>query len=308
MESWIIAVIVLIVISLVLLTFLLSIISDIRSISRQLKFIRSNNTNKRITFYGRGKLIRTIGSDINSLLDTTQSKYLDMYTQDQAIRDTITNMSHDIRTPLTSLKGYIELLENAENESEREKYLRIIKSRIDALENILEMMFLYNKANDIKYLNDVDTINLSSLLLEGLFSYYEDLTESGFEVTPDIQENVFIIGNENAINRIIQNLIKNTLVHGSKKLNVTLSVVEVQGNKMVQMIFENMFKSNHIPDMEKVFDRFYKGDDSRAMGSSGIGLSIVKKIVDSSKGNIEATVVDNLFRITITLPNYSKDP
>ena len=298
---WQLLTIVLTVICVALLLMIFNNRSQIKSIRDQVHFISRNDTNKRVSFYGKSRSMSRLAKDINYIIDNYNSKELEIKKQDKEIKDTLTNMSHDIRTPLTSLKGYFELLEESEDPEEQARYRRIISERIDSLEEILEMMFFYTKVSNVNYQVSLESLNMSEIVMHTLFSYFDDFEKSGLTPNIDIDENLNVIGNEQSIKRILQNLIKNCLVHGDRSVDISLKP-SVTDSKTIILIVSNGVRENDIPDPQKVFDRFYKADNSRHVSSSGIGLSVAKKLTEAMNGKIWAEYKDNLFSISVELP------
>lgn len=297
-ESKLVVIIVLLTVAALAMAFILiSLLSQMKSIRSQVHFISRNDTRKRLTFYGKSRSFRRLASDINEILDSYDERHEKILREDKEIKDTLTNMSHDIRTPLTSLKGYFELLEQTEDPEERKKYSAIISGRIDSLSEILETMFLYTKVSNVNFKISIDSIECSKIILETLFEYYDDFQEKGYEVDVDVDEDIKILGNEQSLKRIMQNIIRNSLVHGNG--DVKLSVKKDADGKNVNIIIDNLMEEGINPDPDKVFDRYYKGDASRHTGSSGVGLSVVKKLVESMNGDIKAVVSDGRFKIVM---------
>lgn len=297
-ESTLVVIIVLLTaVTLALSLILISLLSQMKSIRSQVHFISRNDTNKRISFYGKSRSFRKLAKDINEIIDSYDDRHDKILREDKEIKDTLTNMSHDIRTPLTSLKGYFELLDQTDDPEERRKYTNIIYGRIESLSEILETMFLYTKVSNVNFKISIDPIECSKIILETLFEYYDDFQEKGFEVDVDVDEGVRILGNEQSLKRIVQNLIRNSLVHGNGEVKLA---VKPQEDKTVKISVENLLTEGQNPDPDKVFDRYYKGDASRHTGSSGVGLSVVKKLVESMNGDIKAFVGDGKFRIEIS--------
>ncbi|MBR5386008.1 MAG: HAMP domain-containing histidine kinase [Clostridiales bacterium] len=297
-ESTLVVIIVLLTaVTLALSLILISLLSQMKSIRSQVHFISRNDTNKRISFYGKSRSFRKLAKDINEIIDSYDDRHDKILREDKEIKDTLTNMSHDIRTPLTSLKGYFELLDQTDDPEERRKYTNIIYGRIESLSEILETMFLYTKVSNVNFKISIDPIECSKIILETLFEYYDDFQEKGFEVDVDVDEGVRILGNEQSLKRIMQNLIRNSLVHGNGEVKLA---VKPQEDKTVKISVENLLAEGQNPDPDKVFDRYYKGDASRHTGSSGVGLSVVKKLVESMNGDIKAFVGDGKFRIEIS--------
>ena len=297
-QAMIVLIVLLTVVSLALAFILISLLSQMRSIRSQVHFISRNETRKRLTFYGKSRSFRRLASDINEILDSYDERHEKILREDKEIKDTLTNMSHDIRTPLTSLKGYFELLEQTDDPEERRKYSSIITGRIDSLSEILETMFLYTKVSNVNFKISIDPIECSKIILETLFEYYDDFQDKGFEVDVDVDEGIRILGNEQSLKRIMQNLIRNSLVHGGG--DVELSVKRDEQGKKVVITLDNLLLEGQNPDPKKVFDRYYKGDASRHTGSSGVGLSVVKKLVESMSGDISAVVSDGRFKIAMS--------
>jgi len=300
----ILEIIIIILVALLLAASLLIIntVSQIKNIRDQVHFISRNDTNKRVSFYGKSRHMAGLARDINNIIDSYRDREEEILKQDKEIKDTLTNMSHDIRTPLTSLKGYFELLKESEDPAEQEKYRNIITERIDSLGEILETMFFYTKVSNVNYQVPLDTIEMSEVVMQTLFSYFDDFENAGLTPEVDIDENLRVIGNEQSIKRILQNLIKNCLVHGDSNVRITLKPSEI-GDKSVILTVGNGIKENDIPDAEKVFDRFYKADTSRHVASSGIGLSVAKKLTDAMNGTISASLENDFFNIILTLPS-----
>ena len=276
-------------------------LSQIKNLRDQVHFISRNDTNKRVSFYGKSRTMSRLAKDINYIIDTTSAKEQEVLKQDKEIKDTLTNMSHDIRTPLTSLKGYFELLEGSEDPEEQARYRRIISERIDSLGEILEMMFFYTKVSNVNYQVQLESINISEIIMHTLFSYFDDFENAGLTPNIDIDENLTVIGNEQSIKRIMQNLVKNCLVHGDSKVEIKLKP-SVTDDKTVLLTVSNGVRENDIPDPEKVFDRFYKADNSRHVSSSGIGLSVAKKLTEAMNGKIRAEYDGEMFSIVLELP------
>ncbi|MBQ7275390.1 MAG: HAMP domain-containing histidine kinase [Clostridiales bacterium] len=296
-ESSLVTLIVLLTaLALAMALILISLLSQMKSIRSQVHFISRNDTNKRITFYGKSRSFRRLAADINEIIDSYDERHEKILSEDKEIKETLTNMSHDIRTPLTSLKGYFELLDQTEDPEERRKYTSIIYGRIDSLSEILETMFLYTKVSNVNYKISIDPVDCSKTILETLFEYYDDFQDKGYEVDIDVDEGVRILGNEQSLKRIMQNLIRNSLVHGNGDVKLRL---KPQEDKTVLITLDNLLTPGQNPDPARVFDRYYKGDASRHTGSSGVGLSVVKKLVESMNGNIAAFVGDGRFRIEI---------
>ena len=163
-------------------------------------------------------------------------------------------------------------------------------------EEMLEELFTYTKLQNETYELKTEGINVTQILKETLFSYYDNWVSHGitprFELT---EEPVFIQGNNQALRRVIQNIIKNGLDHGNKEIEIFLT----KQGKHMKLIFRNQMRQGEKLDVNRVFDRFYKADQARSKNSTGLGLSIAKGLVMKMKGSIKAELEDGWFGIEI---------
>lgn len=283
---------------LALLWILISYRRQIKSICRQLQFLEKHESNmiitSEVTAGGLGELTRLL----NESLQRQKKERMQNLKRERMIAEIYTNLSHDIRTPLTSLDGYFQLLEEAEQESNRQRYLKVIQERIASLKEMLEELFTYTKLQSDEYQLKMERQNLNQIVKETLFSYYDSWMER--DITPVIdlaEKSVFVNGNEQAIRRTIQNIIKNGLDHGRKEIWISLK--EEEGEAV--LVFKNKMGQEEEIDTERIFERFYKADEARSKNSTGLGLSIAKGFVERMNGRIQAVVEEGWFSIVIRL-------
>lgn len=213
--------------------------------------------------------------------------------------DTYTNLSHDIRTPLTSLDGYFQLMEECENIEDQKRYLSIIHERIHSLNEMLEELFMFTKLKNESYSLELTLCCMNRILKETVFSYYDEWVR--MEIQPDIQiteEQLYIHGNRQGLRRVIQNVIKNGLDHGEKKISI---VLERDQNQAVLRISNQVTHPEQI-NIDQVFERFYKADVARSKTSTGLGLSIAKELVSRMDGEIEAKIEKKEFIVEMNFP------
>ena len=275
---------------------------QVANICRQLAFIKSHETNKIISQYLRNEEVTNLVELINELIETEKKTVLNFKIKDARLKEVITNISHDIRTPLTSLDGYFQLLSKSSSEEECERYCRIIHERITTLTELLEQLFTYTKLQNEDYSFELDEVDVNKLLSETLLSFYDDITSLHF--TPQISipdGRIMVLGNETALRRTFQNIIKNALVHGRDELSISLTF----NNKYALISFINTTdESEENIDTEQIFDRFYKADASRSHISTGLGLSIAKELTLRQKGTITASVNGSDFCIRLGLVRF----
>ncbi len=272
---------------------------QIRDICRQLWFLKDHDSNMMISseirFGGMGYLTDTL-NEIVELRKWERKRYLD---KEKSISDIYTNLSHDIRTPLTSLDGYFQLLKGSEITEEQQHYIMVIQERISSLKDMLEELFTFTKLQNDDYVLELNPCSLNRILMDTLFSYYDIWKEKDidpkFEIT---EESLMIEGNSQALGRTIRNIIKNGFEHGEKQFEV---VLERKGQTAV-LSLKNMVSEPGKIDISQIFERFYKADEARSDSSTGLGLSIAKEFVLRMNGAIRAEMEDNRFCIYIEFP------
>lgn len=186
--------------------------------------------------------------------------------KDQEMKEMISCISHDIRTPLTSISGYIEMLSHAE-EQDIPRYLQIISSRLNDMEEMLDSFFEYTRLQADQEALTLQRMPLYPLLCETLLSYYAQLHEQGLDpVLRCSAEDAAIMMDPDAMKRIFQNLIINTLRYGSAPFTIVIR----QEKDRVHCTFSNHADPAQI-DVSRIFQRFYQGDRARQRGGSGLG-------------------------------------
>lgn len=272
---------------------------QIKDICRQLWFLEKHDSNMILTAEINSGNIRNLIKALNDLLLKHKNEQTEYQKKENKIAETYTSLSHDIRTPLTSLDGYVQLLEDCEDADEQKRYLKIIHERIDSLKDMLEELFTYTKLKNESYHLELSECNLNKILKTTIFSYYDDWKNNNIEPEIDITVTLLVIqGNQQALNRIVQNLLKNAVEHGQKRIGISLQKTE---NQAVLKVYNHVENAEEI-DVSQVFERFYKQDKARSQTSTGLGLSIAKEFVLRMNGEINASVVEKVFCITVTFP------
>lgn len=270
---------------------------QLKNIREQISFLNQHKTNMLITCDQKTGCIAELTDELNTLIEQTAVLKKEAVESESQLKDTIINLSHDIRTPLTSMDGYFQLLLKSDDPTEREQYAVIIRDRLTSLREMLDELFTYAKLTNKTYEVELSPCAVNGILLSVLFSFYKDIKQRGIE--PDIEvpeQDILIQGNEPALRRVFQNILKNCIEHGDKHLSVRLIYLA----ETVQISFENDYQIQEPIDINKVFDRFYKSDEARSKTSTGLGLSIAKELVEHLNGSITGNVMNGIFTITIT--------
>lgn len=272
---------------------------QVKDICRQLAFLMKHDSNMLITretdFGGIGELADLL----NEWMGVRRREKREYLQKEKMISDTYTNLSHDIRTPLTSLDGYVQLMENCESPMEQKQYMKIIQERITSLKAMLEELFTFTKLKNDTFHLELTTCCINKIVKSTIFSYYNEWTAQG--IKPEIhisEELLFIKGNEPGIRRVLQNLIKNGLDHGQKKISIALFSMQEQ----IFLQVKNQVEDAKEIDVSQVFERFYKADEARSKTSSGLGLSIARELVLCMDGEINARIEGQEFCVEIVFP------
>lgn len=231
---------------------------------------------------------------LNEVVSIQRQREIQYDKSQKRLKQNISALAHDIRTPLTSATGYLQMGAECPDKETRERYLDISSRRLKELKDMLEELFLYTKLSNDGFELSIRSIQVLPLLGECLISMYQQFEEKG--VSPQVEfenEGFQLMADEDCLNRILRNLIQNALQHGNGGITITQ-----KGN---QITFSNPIADDSTLDVTQIFDRFYKADAARCQGSSGMGLSIVKELVEKMGGRISAALHDNCLQIHIVL-------
>jgi signal transduction histidine kinase len=294
---WLIIIALILVIG-ILSAYILLYKREIRNIVKRLQFIRENDTNMKINLQIKTKEINELAIQLNHLISYYKVEKIAISKAQHEFKEEITNISHDLRTPLTSISGYVQMLESGNVTADKEsEYYNIIRRRIETLVKMLDEFFEFTRIESDEYPLQLERINVSNVLVDVISMFYYDFLSKGEE--PSIQipsAPIYICADKDALKRIFQNLIKNYLNHGTGSIFIS---VKEEGNH-VCISFKNYAPSIDNEEVEKLFKRFYTVDKSRVKKTTGLGLSIVKNLVTKLNGEIETYVEDSFLIINIT--------
>lgn len=269
---------------------------QVRKTCRQLAFLKEHQTNLRLTTDFPFKELGDLADGINDILDLSSEVQKASRQSEESLKETITNLSHDIRTPLTSMDGYFQLLAQSNSEEERQHYIAVIQSRIASLKDMLEELFTYTKLQNEIYELKMEPLDFGKCVYSTVFSFYDEFQKKGIEPRIDFCEGYLLMnGNYEAVRRTLQNIIKNALEHGYTRIE--LELLKQDGN-IVFRCFNDVQYPGEI-DIGQIFTRFYKADSARTHASTGLSLSIAKGLTERMNGSISAKLEGSLFSIEI---------
>ena len=243
-----------------------------------------------------GKLV----DEINLLVDKYRKSITELRHKDETIKETITNLAHDVRTPLTSIEGYAKILKNSGNLSKTDlEAVDTILERSDTLKRLLNQLFDFARLESDSFEYHEVPMDLNAILRKTAVSFYSNFEAKGEE--PDIripEEEFRVLGDPDAVTRVFSNIIFNALVHGK----TNYSIASWQESEAYAFCFQNDAGDITAEDLDRLFDRFFTTDKSRSKKTTGLGLAIAKKIVTHMGGEIKAELKDGLFGIAIRIP------
>ncbi|WP_296877164.1 HAMP domain-containing sensor histidine kinase [Thomasclavelia sp.] len=274
------------------ITLLFLFLQDIKKINQQIDYKNQTGSHFEVAIQSSLPAVKQLQNKINALYATIdQTKETSLH-KEKEMQTMMSGISHDIRTPLTSMRGYLRLLEQTNNELEKQKYLQTIDFRLESLQSILEDLFIHSKINDSDYQLTMEDIEIYPLVCKILASFYYDFEKKNVEpIITFSNEHLILHSNKELFTRMVQNIINNALKHGDNYFEIK----EIDGT----LIFVNNIKDQDNIDPKRLFDRFYKADLSRHNDSTGLGLSIVKNIVMLHNWKIEADLKENQLAIKI---------
>ncbi|ACL75515.1 sensor histidine kinase [Ruminiclostridium cellulolyticum] len=281
-----------VILNIVLSLKIIAIKKGMNYITGVLSDISNFRSNRRIHIGLKYKTLKDISSELNILLDKFQSTLDEKQTLEIAHKQLIANISHDIRTPLTSLLGFVEVLQKGDgiSNTEQKEYLDIIQTKAQNLYKMIQDFFELSKLESEDTPIRLVKTDLTDLAEEVIAAFYQDFVMNG--ITPEIQlpqHPVYVWGDRISLQRILNNLISNALKYGKDGRVTGISVREE-----VEKVWLDVWdRGNGIPgqDLPLVFNRLYTSEISRnsSMRGTGLGLAITKQLVEKQNGEIEVS-------------------
>ncbi len=249
-------------------------------------------SNLRLTVRTFGMAPRRLCRAVNQRLEEGRQLRLETQKREQELKYTMTCISHDIRTPLAGAMGYLQLLE--EDPERQTEYLDIVRERLEKLEELLEELFLYTRLQGGSLPLKCETTAALPPLWDALAEFYPQLEAAGVE--PKLRfdrEDMTVWASPEALGRVYRNLIANALRHGGGGLTIS--------GQDQTICFSNELPPGPRPDPERLFDRFYQSSPDRAAGGAGLGLSIVRELMERMGGQASAQIMGNELQISLRL-------
>lgn len=254
-----------------------------------LDYVLSGNYNQRIRMQNEIKPISMLIIRINRVIENLQQVNKKSILNEESRKKMISNISHDLRTPLTSMLGYMELIfeDNTLSDEKKEGYLKIIYNKGNSLYNLMEEFFQVSKldSDDVQF--HLEKINLSEIVRQNIISFFSEIQKLKIEPIINVgNSDMYILSDKKIINRILNNLIINIIKHGSNATKMGIELSEKQNYILIEVWDNGVGITDE--ELDHIFDRLYTVEKSRStsLKNSGLGLTIVKKLVELLDGSI----------------------
>lgn len=307
-----ILVIILCVITVILLCYIILEKLELKRLKSELDFIMSKDTNRLLHTEFNSRELRNFVVEVNRYLTEIQRRNTEIEHKNNSFMVMMRNISHDLRTPLTSAAGYIELILKSDlTEEEKTKEIRIVEARLRRLTELINSFFEFSKILTNNRDIELEKFNIVGILEECIGNFYEDYKKEDREVEFNVESSkIFVDANRAMLVRIFENLISNALKYGIGNLKIDINKdksatkninkkVGKYGNKnksefvdFVRIKFTNKIADNEL-NIDRIFDDFYTTDISRTKGSTGLGLAIAKEFTELLGGTINAEAVND---------------
>lgn len=249
------------------------------------------DTNTQIDISSRDKDMCRLASAINAQLRILRQEHLRYHQGDTELKNAVTNISHDLRTPLTAICGYLDMMQKTEISEQQARYLSIIKERTELMKQLTEELFRYSVIVSDDEKTETENVLINQVLEDSIMGYYAVLTEKGIQPNVNIADKQITAElNKKYLSRIFSNLLNNAMKYSDGDLDIILSDTG-------EIIFSNTAKGLSAVDAEQLFDRFYTVE--AAHHSTGLGLSIARTLVRRMGGTITAEYADSRLKIKI---------
>lgn len=284
-----------------LLLYIYFVKRELRKLRREVKEIPIRSSfGSRLSFDFRAKELMQLVDELNHMIDAFEEKNRQAKQMEENVKLSIAGLSHDLRTPLTSINGYVQLMHETTDETKRAHYVKIIEQSVNRLMDMTDHFYDLARIETNQKEMTLASISLSTVVEEIFLSFYEQFEEHHIELQfPEQTQDTHIIADKFMLIRVLQNIAQNILRYAKSKAVISYGN---EGNDLV-FVIKNDVKADNKVAVEKVFTRFYTEVTSRTnTEASGLGLYLSKKLVEKMNGNMDAELNGSWFVLTIRLP------
>lgn len=288
-------VIVLILVIIFLTSRFLILRCELKRVSQELQDLNTGTIGGKLTVKVVHKPLEALCQQINIGIESRDKARVDAENHEAELRSQISNISHDLRTPLTAILGYLSMIKSTPERAVN--YFDIIESRSEALHELVEQFYELSVIEDSHTELALEQVDITAVLTNCLLGNYTLFKKKGIEPQSQLpQQRILVMSNPQALERIFQNLIQNALKFAEYGITVSLE------GKATHCIFTISNDAGNLTDadVDHLFDRFYTADKSRTIGNTGLGLYIVRQLLERTQGSVNSTSLhDGWFTLEI---------
>lgn len=279
--------------------------------TNEIEYISEGHFNEKVTIEDN-RVVGELGTKVNNIITQVEKSIIDQKKSAQTKNDLITNVAHDLRSPLTSIVGYLELIneDRYKNEVELRYFIQIIHQKSKNLHELMNDLFEYTLVQNKESLLNEVPVSMEEMLNQLAVQFQVQVHEVGMEIRQYFStvSNPIVMGDGNKLARLFENLIQNAIRYGKTGKYIDISLSE--SDKLIEVEITNFGQVIPEMDLPYIFERFYRVEKSRShqTGGSGLGLAIVKSIVELHGGQIEvdSSLGRTTFRVKFLKNDYEK--
>lgn len=276
---------------------------EISAIAGTIKRIHGRKTNEKITVLSQDKSIIELANAVNELYRDIAAERSEHNRAATELRKNMADISHDLRTPLTSILGYINLLQKDDVTDEQKlRFFSVLSAKAQSLHYLVDSLFTLTRLETGAFPLEMERVNIQDILSEELAGFYDIFTAGGQE--PKIElcaMPIWVVGDKHAFSRVFQNLLQNIVKHRGRDIIISANCKD----GIAEFEFSNRAEGLRQDDMQDLFRRFFTADRMRSGENTGLGLAIVKEFVEQTGGTITASLEDGRIVFTLQWKNDS---
>ena len=272
---------------------------EIKKIADQLEQLVSDNSEKMVDISFVDKELERLAGLFNQYNDKQRQIVAGAIQDEEFLKDSVANISHDLRTPLTVILGHLQLIAKTDLDPEQKERFDIVNNKAVRMKELVDTFYEYSLVTTSNAEMKHEKINILNMLIDFISDCAPLMDKKG--ITPQIdlpEHSVYIFSDRNAIDRILQNLITNSIRYSAGDISVKLE----KTNDGIILSVTNPIPKDSELDPDRMFDRFYTGDSSRSSGGTGLGLAVVKELSEKLGGSVKAQRDGDQLTVVLTLP------
>lgn len=268
----------------------------IRSLTSQIRDKRRTGSQVRLTLRDQSPSLVTLTDEVEQLFQEMDKMSFVTQQEKKTLDMAISNIAHDIRTPLTIASGYTQQLLKDADKEQMDQQLQKIADNLGMVSRRLEALMEYRRLMEGAIRPSLQRVDLSQLVTQQLFAYYDAFQRAGIDLDVDLSENLFLETDSDIFDRIVQNMLSNVLKHGRETASISL---KNEGQKVIFQVKNKV--QQPILHLDKLTNRFYSENLSSSEESSGLGLYITQQLVEILGGDLTIQAEGDWFELIVAL-------